>query len=409
MCSRASKTVICTILLFAGCASDEGTDLRASEQPTGQAALGKLPVSVELGSEAPRVGTIVQDLWKRPDQVAAVGETSTLLHSPSPGFIGWLSPIALPSIQEDILIYNSWTDQVPLAPGRSFGDQGIRQGDTLGIPTLRSFDPSSNRDELLADAAFSAAISGTGRLAFVQGIGREFRAGYPYKGQIVVRESLQGTTTQWTEEEAVYVAAAWAGESLLAYRIGEGEVLSLVVARGPGDISTFVEYGSLVAVSPAGDLAAIIEYPENDPTQASLTIKHVEDGTVVARVSVAELEGVSHLSYAGSWLEDQIVAAGTDEEGSPLLAFFTLTSDSLTMQDSLIFDPSEFPAGLEEPVFVDDGTTVTARATTTEPPPEQGPRVQVFVECVREEHVCVTSEPYAANVIGTAHNPSRPR
>ena len=85
-------------------------------------------------------------------------------------------------------------------------------------------DFASGRDTAIDANSFSAAVRSDGAIAYVRGTD-VYRAFTTYAGDVVVRSSPSARPVIWSTEPAAYVAAAWAGNTLLAYRIGEGERL----------------------------------------------------------------------------------------------------------------------------------------------------------------------------------------
>ena len=150
------------------------------------------------------------------------GGPARLVSPPVAPLAGWLTPVAVPSPDRRYLAYNVWRELRHDDPDLSWSDQGIKPGDPLATPSVRLYDSATQSDELLEEGAFSLAWRGDGALAYFKGAERDYRAGMPYAGHVVVRASVQAPPEVWSAERARYVVAAWAGRSLVAYREAEG-------------------------------------------------------------------------------------------------------------------------------------------------------------------------------------------
>src|SRR5690349_15841513 len=128
---------------------------------------------------------------------------------------GWMAPVAVPTAGGAQLVYSTWQELRPQDPHLSWSKQGIHPGDALGRPTLRVHDFDSGRDEVVDENSFSAAVRADGVIAYVRGTGA-YRAFKSYTGDLVVRRSVSARPVVWSTAPAQYVAAAWAGNTLLA-------------------------------------------------------------------------------------------------------------------------------------------------------------------------------------------------
>jgi hypothetical protein len=383
---RASVLVACAAL----CVAVFLPDGRARRIET--VALGASPVSVSRGAGLPPGAYVANATLfvpgAHPARLAAV---------PSAPLTGWLSPAVVPSADRRFAVYSAWRAARADDPARSWSAQGIEIGDALGTPEIRSVDLATGADTLVASGAHSPALSGSGRLAYVAGATRTFAAGAPYYGTIVVRDGVDGAPASWTTVPRRYAIAAWAGERLLAYEMGEGEALSLVAFDGPNRWRSMGE-GTLVAVSQDGTLA-FTEQTDSAPPRVSVV--RVSDGAVVAalrldRGAPAAL-GIDSLSYSGAWTGDTVVARACNG-----LAIFTARAGSIAAVDLLRFDPVAFPGGLVEPRFARPGEIV-AWAERVEP---SGARHAAVLDCRIAARACASFPMPRGS--SPAFNPSAP-
>jgi WD40 repeat protein len=259
---------------------------------------------------------------------------------------------------------------------QSFTSQGIGKGAALGVPSLRIHD-SQGKDFLLERGAYSAAWRHDGALAFVQGIDPVFRAGTTYDGQVVVRDSVHGRDVSWSDSPAHYVVYAWAGERLLFYRIGLGEKTALLVADAPGKIRSLAE-GTAIAVSPDQGRVAVLS---EDAT--SVRVLDIATGREQSWIDVTTATpALRWVAYSGSWVGDHIVAPA-----SAGLAVFFAGPDSLRLEQVLSLDHAQFPAGVQEPRFLDDaGNEISASADV--PPANGNGGLSFLLRCDRVTRAC---------------------
>jgi hypothetical protein len=332
--------------------------------------------------------------------VGAPGEERvTLAAAPVAPLAGWLTPAAVPSPDGRYLAYNVWREIRADDPALSWQDQGISPGDPLATPSIRVHDLRTGADGPFASGAFSLAWRGDGAIAYFQGARRRYRAGVPYTGQIVVRDSLRRRSRSWTARPERYVVAGWAGQTLLAYEEHEGEMLDIVALDGPGRGRVLAHGAGLVAISPDGSRALVEQGPERGPPRVRLLA--VESGAELASLDLTTVDaGVGVVGYAGDWEGDLVVASSATG-----LAIFRVGADRITLERTL-----QVAAGssVSEPRFTPGGR-VTAWTTT-----DSG---GAFVDCVRSTGRCARTAPLprARGVHGfptwrrPAYNPSRPQ
>lgn len=336
------------------------------------------PLSVHVGLKTPP-GAFV-----RGDGLFVKGRRKQLAATVSGAMMGPLSPVAVRSSDGKLLVYNTWQELKPVDGDRSFSKQGIVDGEALGTPSLRVHEDGGG-DFLLARGAYSAALRQDGAIAFVEGVDRQFRAGRTYQGQVVVRPGIHGRDDSWTTEPAHYVVYAWAADRLLFYRIGLGEKTELFVADGPGKIRPLSD-GSAVAVSPDGTRVAVLS---QDAT--NVRVLDVATGSELSWLDVTTASPpLAWLAYSGSWVGDHVVAPA-----SVGLAVLHVDSRMLELEQVLSLDHAEFPAGVQEPRFVDDAGNEVA-ATADVPPAKGRAGVSFLLRCDRITRSCERGEPAPA-------------
>jgi len=329
------------------------------------------PLSIHAGLKKPpgavvRGTTLVDEKGARRELGAAV----------SGSMMGPLSPVAVRSSDGKLIAYNTWQELRAVDADRAFSAQGIKEGAALGVPSLRILD-EQGKDFVLARGAYSAAWRHDGAIAFVKGVDPIFRASPTYAGQVVVRTSAHGRDVSWADAPAHYVVYAWAGDRLLFYRIGLGEKTELLVADAPGKIRSLAE-GTAIATSPDGARVAVLS---EDAT--SVRVVDIATGREQSWLDVTTATpALRWIAYSGSWVGDHVVAPA-----SAGLAVFQVGPDSLILEQVLGLDQAQFPAGVQEPRFVDDsGNEIAASADV--PPANGSGGVSFLLECDRIARTC---------------------
>jgi hypothetical protein len=366
----------------------------------------------QIGSASPRVdvrtlalrqaagpikGLFVAAGRVRGDRSEALADTA---ESP---LSGWIAPVAVPTPDGSHLVYSTWRELRHENPALSWSKQGVKPGDALGTPTLRIHDFGSGRDTVIDTNSFSAAVRGDGAIAYVRG-SDVYRAFANYTGDLVVRSSASGRPVVWSTEPAYYVAAAWAGNTLLAYRIREGEKLDVLALDGPGQQRLLMAGASLVAVSPDGTQAFLASDDADAP--ASVAVVNVGNGSVARSLDLGSLnEGILWAAYGGSWSGD-LVAAPTNTG----IAVFDLSGGAISLKELLKPSPGTFANGIIEPQFSGDAEHVIARGDT--PPGKDAPAGDgstTPLDCDLATVSCAvgTTEP-GRDWLHPAYNPSRP-
>jgi hypothetical protein len=318
---------------------------------------------------------------------------------PVASLAGWLTPVAVPSADRRYVAYNAWTELREEDPALSWEDQGIEQGDPLARPSLRLYDSTAGGDELFEDGAFSLAWRQDGAVAYFKGAERDYRAGIPYVGRILVRSSVDALPETWTPKQARYIVAGWAGDTLIAYEELEGEALDVLALDGPGRVRVLAHDSSLVAIRPDGTQVLLEHGPENG--KPALRVLDVSDGSEAAALELTAVDpSVGLISYSGDWDGDLAVAASASG-----LAFFRIQDGAISLADTI-----RAAGGLvAEPHFAGPGRTrVTAWASDDV--------LDSFLDCDLPSRSCrrVVPVPEANGVRGfpawrrPVYNPSRP-
>jgi hypothetical protein len=327
----------------------------------------------------------------------AKGRRAPLAEPVSGALMGPLAPVAVSAPGTSAVAYNSWEPLRQVDPRLSFSKQGIAAGDALGIPSLRVRD-AAGRDTLLERGAYSAAWRADGALAYFKAADARFRAGSPYVGDVYVRSGVHGRAVRWSAESARYVVYAWAGDRLLFYRVGEGEALELLVADGPGRVRPLAE-GSAVALSPDGTRIIVAS-----PDSTSVRLLDVATGREQAWLDVTTTSTpLRWVGYSGSWSGDEVVAPV-----SAGFAVFRVEPASLELEQVLSVDRSQFPAGVQEPQFL-DGDAHELVATADVPPKDGVGGETYFLDCDRVARTCDRADAAPATEWPRlVRNPSRP-
>jgi hypothetical protein len=355
------------VLLLAGClhGGDDEPPAPRAEQPRS----GPVTVSDEPGTlDVPFVaGDRLYGLGA-PDAVKLAAPINTNL-------IATLSPAAVPARRGRLLAYNSWRARRPV---------------------LRLRDLGSGRDRVLDEGALSAAWSRGGRLAYFRALEPDLDDPRTYLGHVVVRAAPDSRPVRWTADSGRYVVAAWAGDRVLAYRIGPSWP-DLLVLDGPRRRRVLARAGALVAVSPDGRRAFVSTYGASPPV---VRVLDLESGEELARRTVTRLRW---LTESGSWSGD--VVAATASAG---VAVFRVRARSIVLDQVLRFAGSGLALGPFEPRLDGTGRRITAWAEL-EPRPRQALAQAAVLECDRVERRCARSGP-VSSAIGPrlVYNPSRP-
>ena len=208
----------------------------SSTEPSAFAQRGSLAATrvTRLGAEAAKSTLKGRDLV--PGRGKAKGKTFVLGGGDEviAAITGSFTPVAVESADGNVFAYSSWhllADPKPDTIG-----QGLNVGQPVGIPSVRVFDASKGKDKLVANGAYSPALSSDGRLAFVKGDENAVRQNVDYTGQVLVGTVGGNAFTRWTSATGRYFAYGWAGDALLVYRaLPDSEATDLFAYTGPGE------------------------------------------------------------------------------------------------------------------------------------------------------------------------------
>src|SRR5918992_1249745 len=190
--------------------------------------------------------------------------------------------------------------------------------------------------------------------------------------------------------------AAWAGDRVLAYRIGPSWP-DLLVLDGPRRRRVLARAGALVAVSPDGRRAFVSTYGASPPV---VRVLDLESGEELARRTVTRLRW---LTESGSWSGD--VVAATASAG---VAVFRVRARSIVLEQVLGFTASGVSLGPFEPRLDATRRRIVAWAEL-EPRPRQAIAQAVLVECDRVALRCFRGAVASATAPPRpVYNPSRP-
>jgi hypothetical protein len=232
------------------------------------------------------------------DHTFVLGEATVVLeYQPLDGLGGSLVAWAAPSIDLSSVYYTMWEDRRDL--------DALGEGEVGGIPVIRLHDVATGREEVWRRGAYAVTVSPSGVVAFVQDLDGAYRFSAPNPSAVVV--SRDGTDEAWsTETDVRYVTTGWAGETLLAYTVGQGESLQLFAFDGPEQKRLLSDGGLVGAISPDGTEVVIVE-PGPDGGSRYVVIG-VEDGIVRASFDPAtDTVGPIYGANGGDWVGDRIV------------------------------------------------------------------------------------------------------
>jgi hypothetical protein len=356
---------------------------------------------VEDATAATPVPLVADGRLVRPSGAEAVLATQI-----SGGIVGGVTPLAVSSPDGESVIYNAWTDLVSIDPSLSLAEQGYEPGDAVGMPSLRLWTPGG--DSVLAEAATSVAWRGDGGLAWADGDGEPFRLGEPYLRRIVVSATPGTAPEVWTSQPDQYVVVAWSAVGVIAQRVGPLGV-DLVLVTRPDEV---VELGpgGFQALDPSGRFLLVDRFPRS--------VLEVIDLDSLQVVDSLDLESQPHwfegevpgISSIGDWGGDRaVVSAGR--------YVIELGTDPLEVRQVLAFDSEDFPYGLTERRFTNDGTVVLLAPTphpgglASVPLDDEGNQLALAyrtISCDFETKQCVSPSPVIAKIVSFITNPSRP-
>jgi hypothetical protein len=352
-----------------------------------------------------------------PDGAALVADNSLVVGSATyrlgatagAPLIGSLSPLAIPSADGRSYVYNSWTQGADEACS---GDPSVRgnckePGPTtvIGRPTLRVFTPSTGRDVVVESGAVSAAWRADGAIAY-------FKAGTAdapgdsmrYLGQLYVRSALSASPQQWTSQAARYVAVAWAGNTLIAYREDEGERFDVLALSGPGAVRTLASDATVVAVGPDGTQLVVNHDSEGTST---VSVVNVAGGAATSSIDLSKVTDPTTESpllwttYGGSWDGDTVAA-----ETAQGVALFRVDAGKIGFDRLLLAKGSDYGMGIHEPQLFHDPHSGKLELVAWAPvdAPGSGGRAAAVLTCDVNAHACNRSGTRGERHVGLARS-----
>ncbi len=344
----------------------------------------------------------------RPPAVYTVGRTLLglpghdrveLATAPVTPLAGWLTPVAVPSPDARYVAYNAWHQLREDDSALSWEDQGISAGDPLARPSIRLHDLETGSDRTYVEGGFSLAWRSDGAIAYFKGAEPEYRAGVRYVGDVFVRDSVDGEALRWTPKTDRYVVAAWAGSTLLVYRVGAGEALDVLAFDGRGERRVLASNAGLVAISPDGASALVEHGPETGPPRVELLA--VSNGAKLGSLDLTSVDpSVGVVGYSGDWQGDLVAAPSASG-----LALLRVAGGRIELARTIRAAAGQ---GVAEPRFV-GASRVTGWTSSSSG--------GAFVDCDRATGRCTRAVPLRSThgVKGfpawrrPVYNPSRPQ
>jgi len=356
-----------------------------------------------------------------PDGAAVIADSSLIVGSQTyrlgatagAPLIGALSPLAIPSPDGSQYLYNSWAQG---AEEVCSGDPSVRgnckepaSDAVVGRPTLRVFMPSTGQDSVVETGAVSAALRGDGALAYFKGDRADVQADAArFVGQLYVRPSLEAAPVRWTTDAARYVAVAWAGSTLIAYRQFEGERFDVLALSGPGSVRTLASDATVVAVSPDGS-QLLVNHDGGGGTSKISTVN--VSGGVVDAVDLAKTndpasgQPIGWVTYGGSWDGDLVAA-----ESSSGVALFRVRSGKISFDHTLVTKDPDYPMGVHEPqLFHEPSGKLDLIAQAPVDAPTTSGRAHAIVTCDVNAKSCKRNGTRNERAVGVARGNSRPK
>jgi hypothetical protein len=324
-------------------------------------------------------------------QVLVAGRVVEFRHHPGDGLGGSFVPSVVATSDGTFVYYTTWA-------GTLANLDKLAPGDVGGTLQIRRIDAVSGVDEEWRSGAYGIALAPDGRVAYSQDLDGVYRHSVPNPSQVVVA-GPEGDEVWSTETDARYVTMGWAGDTLIAYRVGEGEYLQTFAFDGPGSSRLLSDGGSVGAISPDGSLVLLIEHRGSG---SEFITKRVSDGaTLDVLASDTEELGPFFGIYGGDWKDDSIVlvASGDFGAGAVLLSW---RNQSLVVERLLLprldgFDSVN--AGVE---FTETGGVLLQFVRFT-----SGKYVYVNIVCDPERNRCRGSAPIEPTTAFVFTNPSR--
>jgi hypothetical protein len=351
-----------------------------------------------------------------PDGAALVADNSLVVGSVTyrlgatagAPLIGALAPLAVPSPDGSQYLYNAWAQGADVAcsgdPAARGNCKNPAPDAVFGRPTLRVFTPASSRDTVLEIGAMSAAWRADGAIAYFKGNANDVPADAArFVGHLYVRPSLQAAPVRLTTAAARYIAVAWAGNTLIAYRQSEGERFDVLAIDEPGNVRTLAADSTLVAVSPDGT-QLVVNHDVDGTSMASVVT--VAGGVVSSTLDLGNIKdaqtasAVAWVTYAGSWDGDLVAA-----ESANGIALFRVRSGRISFDSMLVPRNNDYPMGIHEPQLFHETKSGKLDLIAWAPlnAPTNNGRVQTIVTCSMSDKSCKRDGNRDERAVGIAH------
>jgi hypothetical protein len=375
-------------------------------------------LAAACGNGGPRIdkaqGATQGDQSSLPDGAALIADNSLIIGSATyrlgatagAPLVGALAPLSVPSPDGSQYLYNSWAQGADVVCS---GDPAVRgncknpaPSAVFGRPTLRLFTPASSRDVVVEPGAMSAAWRADGAIGYFKGDALDVPADAArFTGHLYVRPSVQSAPVRWTTTPARYVAVAWAGNTLIAYRQFEGERFDVLALDEPGSVRTLATDATVVSVSPDG--TQLVVNRDTDGSSVASVVS-VANGAVSSTLDLAKVSDPSSgtplawVTYGGSWDGDLVAA-----ESSVGVALFRVRSGTISFDSVLLPKKSDYPMGVHEPqLFRGKSGALDLIAWAPVSAPTKNGRAQAVLTCDVSAKACKKNSTRDERSVGVA-------
>lgn len=282
-----------------------------------------------------------------------------------------------------------------------------------GRPEIRLADLASESDQLEVADAYSIAVDGSGRLAYVDVTSQAdpLRDG----GVVTVRSAKGDVPVAWSSGLDRFIVLAWARDRLLVRRArAGGEGGDVVVFDAPTRTRVLAAHSELLALSDDGGVA-LVGATVGDRSSYELRLVDVGSGATLAHLDSIAGEPLKPIVSA-TWTGGTIVASGT-VRGGTVTAIVVLSAQKATSGWSLAL---ERVAELGREVLVPDDVWLSSDrravfALAFPPQKSDGRGVPIvaplrFVSCSVLDGRCTVEEMRETTdtQVARVRNPSRP-
>lgn len=280
------------------------------------------------------------------------GRTVRLAHPPMDALAGGLVPEVVPTFDGSAVYYTMWESWEGL--------DGLEPGEIGGVPVIRRVEVATGADEVFRRGSYAAAVSVDGRVGYVEDLDGAYRYSVPNPTRVRVALPDGSADQVWsTGDDLRYVTVGWAGGALLAYQVLEGEYPVTFAFYGPGESRLLSDGGVVVAISPDGSKALLVE-PGAIADKTHFVVVDPTDGSVLASADFSTPLGPVQGTYAGDWVGDRIVVgpgAGDGDRYPYVFGFAILTyrEGSLSLERFVTLDEVSGMVSLTSPRFTPEG------------------------------------------------------